>query len=161
MLSCMNPLPKSLSEGLSWRILLIITKSPITDMLFLSMMLRFPFQFILLFAICWQGLQTGDISLVIGTHSLIAEKVEFSALRIAVVDEQHRFGVIQRGRFNSKVMCLDLPRLVMNVLLKVSEDFPLCNQDKTKLGIITDRSLVLHLTVLVVNVRLLVFSFCV
>lgn len=41
--------------------------------------------------------------MVIGTHSLIAEKVEFSALRIAVVDEQHRFGVIQRGRFNSKV----------------------------------------------------------
>ncbi|XP_030949876.1 ATP-dependent DNA helicase homolog RECG, chloroplastic isoform X1 [Quercus lobata] len=50
-----------------------------------------------------EGLQTGNISLVIGTHSLIAEKVEFSALRIAVVDEQHRFGVIQRGRFNSKL----------------------------------------------------------
>ncbi|KAG1342717.1 putative ATP-dependent DNA helicase, chloroplastic [Cocos nucifera] len=51
----------------------------------------------------FQGLQTGDIAMVIGTHSLIAEKVEFSALRIAVVDEQHRFGVIQRGRFNSKL----------------------------------------------------------
>lgn len=51
-----------------------------------------------------QGLLTGNISMVIGTHSLIAEKVEFSALRIAVVDEQHRFGVIQRGRFNSKVV---------------------------------------------------------
>ncbi|KAI4377493.1 hypothetical protein MLD38_015107 [Melastoma candidum] len=52
-----------------------------------------------------EGLQNGDISLVIGTHSLIAEKVEFSALRIAVVDEQHRFGVVQRGRFNSKLFC--------------------------------------------------------
>ncbi|GER48785.1 ATP-dependent DNA helicase family protein [Striga asiatica] len=50
-----------------------------------------------------RGLQAGDISMVIGTHSLIAEKVEFSALRIAVVDEQHRFGVVQRGRFNSKL----------------------------------------------------------
>lgn len=50
-----------------------------------------------------QGIQTGEISMVIGTHSLIAESVEFLALRIAVVDEQHRFGVIQRGRFNSKV----------------------------------------------------------
>lgn len=50
-----------------------------------------------------KGLQSGDISMVIGTHSLIAEKVEFSALRIAVVDEQHRFGVVQRGRFNSKL----------------------------------------------------------
>ncbi|KDP38051.1 hypothetical protein JCGZ_04694 [Jatropha curcas] len=50
-----------------------------------------------------KALQTGDISMVIGTHSLISENVEFSALRLAVVDEQHRFGVIQRGRFNSKL----------------------------------------------------------
>ncbi|KAL3654483.1 hypothetical protein CASFOL_004164 [Castilleja foliolosa] len=50
-----------------------------------------------------KGLLTGDISMVIGTHTLIAEKVEFLALRIAIVDEQHRFGVVQRGRFNSKL----------------------------------------------------------
>ncbi|CAK7326733.1 unnamed protein product [Dovyalis caffra] len=50
-----------------------------------------------------RDLQTGDISMVIGTHSLISENIEFSALRIAVVDEQQRFGVIQRGRFNSKL----------------------------------------------------------
>ncbi|XP_048502084.1 ATP-dependent DNA helicase homolog RECG, chloroplastic isoform X2 [Beta vulgaris subsp. vulgaris] len=50
-------------------------------------------------------LQAGTISLVIGTHSLIAESVEFLALRLAVIDEQHRFGVIQRGRFNSKLCC--------------------------------------------------------
>ncbi|XP_050914541.1 ATP-dependent DNA helicase homolog RECG, chloroplastic [Lathyrus oleraceus] len=50
-----------------------------------------------------KGIQTGEISMAIGTHSLIAESVEFSALGIAVVDEQHRFGVIQRGRFNSKL----------------------------------------------------------
>lgn len=48
-------------------------------------------------------LQAGNISLVIGTHSLIAESVGFLALRLAVIDEQHRFGVIQRGRFNSKL----------------------------------------------------------
>ncbi|XP_028556779.1 ATP-dependent DNA helicase homolog RECG, chloroplastic isoform X3 [Dendrobium catenatum] len=50
-----------------------------------------------------KGLQNGDINMVIGTHSLIAEKVEFSALRFTVIDEQHRFGVIQRGSFNSKL----------------------------------------------------------
>ncbi|KAL5761069.1 hypothetical protein ACOSQ2_019907 [Xanthoceras sorbifolium] len=50
-----------------------------------------------------KDIQTGVVSLVIGTHSLIAESVEFSALRLAVVDEQQRFGVIQRGRFNSKL----------------------------------------------------------
>ncbi|KAL9246275.1 hypothetical protein vseg_019831 [Gypsophila vaccaria] len=48
-------------------------------------------------------LQSGTTSVVIGTHSLIAESVKFSALRLAVIDEQHRFGVIQRGRFNSKL----------------------------------------------------------
>ena len=51
----------------------------------------------------WQGLKAGEIAMVIGTHSLIADKTEFSALRISVIDEQQRFGVVQRGRFNSKV----------------------------------------------------------
>uniref|UniRef100_A0A1J3CV23 DNA 3'-5' helicase n=1 Tax=Noccaea caerulescens TaxID=107243 RepID=A0A1J3CV23_NOCCA len=50
-----------------------------------------------------QDLQSGAISIIVGTHSLIAEKVEYYALRIAVVDEQQRFGVIQRGKFNSKL----------------------------------------------------------
>ncbi|CAM0944576.1 unnamed protein product [Alopecurus aequalis] len=49
------------------------------------------------------GLKTGEISMVIGTHSLIADKTNFSALRISVIDEQQRFGVIQRGRFNNKL----------------------------------------------------------
>jgi ATP-dependent DNA helicase RecG len=42
--------------------------------------------------------------MVIGTHSLIADKTDFSSLRISVIDEQQRFGVVQRGRFNSKVL---------------------------------------------------------
>ncbi|CAO2040963.1 unnamed protein product [Urochloa humidicola] len=49
------------------------------------------------------GLKTGEITMVIGTHSLIADKTDFSALRISVIDEQQRFGVVQRGRFNSKL----------------------------------------------------------
>ncbi|CAD6242698.1 unnamed protein product [Miscanthus lutarioriparius] len=49
------------------------------------------------------GLKTGEIAMVIGTHSLIADKTDFSSLRISVIDEQQRFGVVQRGRFNSKL----------------------------------------------------------
>lgn len=49
------------------------------------------------------GLKTGEISMVIGTHTLIADKTNFSALRISVIDEQQRFGVVQRGRFNNKL----------------------------------------------------------
>ena len=44
----------------------------------------------------------GDVHLVIGTHALIQEKVEFHNLGLTVVDEQHRFGVMQRLRLMKK-----------------------------------------------------------
>jgi ATP-dependent DNA helicase RecG len=44
----------------------------------------------------------GDAHLVIGTHALIEEKVEFDRLGLVVVDEQHRFGVMQRFRMMKK-----------------------------------------------------------
>ena len=44
----------------------------------------------------------GEAQLVIGTHALIEEKVEFARLGLVVVDEQHRFGVLQRFRLMKK-----------------------------------------------------------
>jgi ATP-dependent DNA helicase RecG len=44
----------------------------------------------------------GEAHLVIGTHALIEEKVEFDNLGLVVVDEQHRFGVLQRFRLMKK-----------------------------------------------------------
>jgi ATP-dependent DNA helicase RecG len=49
-----------------------------------------------------EGIAKGDIHLVIGTHAVIQEKVEFLRLGLAVVDEQHRFGVIHRWRITEK-----------------------------------------------------------
>lgn len=48
------------------------------------------------------GLQDGSIGLVVGTHALLEDNVVFSRLGLAVVDEQHRFGVDQRARLWAK-----------------------------------------------------------
>jgi ATP-dependent DNA helicase RecG len=47
-------------------------------------------------------LATGQLELVVGTHALIEEGVEFARLGLAVVDEQHRFGVRQRAALDAK-----------------------------------------------------------
>jgi ATP-dependent DNA helicase RecG len=44
------------------------------------------------------GLQDGSIHLLIGTHALLEDSVQFSNIGIVVIDEQHRFGVAQRAR---------------------------------------------------------------
>ncbi len=48
------------------------------------------------------GLQDGSIGVLIGTHALIEDTVHFKALGLAIVDEQHRFGVEQRARLWNK-----------------------------------------------------------
>ncbi len=48
------------------------------------------------------GLADGSVDLVIGTHALIQESVEFHSLGVVVVDEQHRFGVEQRAALRDK-----------------------------------------------------------
>src|SRR5437867_1049780 len=48
------------------------------------------------------AIAAGEIGCVIGTHALVQEPVEFRRLGLAVVDEQHRFGVHQRARLKGK-----------------------------------------------------------
>ncbi|MBI5894045.1 MAG: ATP-dependent DNA helicase RecG [Deltaproteobacteria bacterium] len=47
-------------------------------------------------------IKDGEINLIIGTHALIQEDVEFNKLGIVVIDEQHRFGVVQRSLLKKK-----------------------------------------------------------
>ena len=58
-------------------------------------------------------IERGDVQLVIGTHALIEEKVEFDKLGLVIVDEQHRFGVMQRFRLMKKKDQLEPDVLVM------------------------------------------------
>ena len=55
-----------------------------------------------------EGLKSGDIAIVVGTHALFQEDVGFADLGLAVVDEQHRFGVHQRLMLASKGAAADM-----------------------------------------------------
>jgi ATP-dependent DNA helicase RecG len=48
------------------------------------------------------GLASGELDVVVGTHALVEESVTFKRLGLAIVDEQHRFGVRQRATFREK-----------------------------------------------------------
>ncbi len=50
----------------------------------------------------YEGLSDGSIQIVVGTHALIEEKVQFANLALCIIDEQHRFGVEQRAKFRTK-----------------------------------------------------------
>jgi ATP-dependent DNA helicase RecG len=60
-----------------------------------------------------QGVATGEVDLLVGTHALIQDAVEFKELGVAVVDEQHRFGVHQRKRLRDKGVAGEPDILVM------------------------------------------------
>lgn len=49
-----------------------------------------------------QGLLSGDVHILVGTHAVIEDTVVFSSLGLVVIDEQHRFGVEQRARLWAK-----------------------------------------------------------
>jgi len=50
----------------------------------------------------YQRIRDGDVRLVIGTHAVIQEAVAFHQLGLAIIDEQHKFGVVQRGLLKKK-----------------------------------------------------------
>ena len=49
-----------------------------------------------------EGLQSGSLQLLMGTHALVEEVVQFKNLGLAIVDEQHKFGVVQRAKLRTK-----------------------------------------------------------
>ncbi len=49
-----------------------------------------------------RAVENGDIDIIVGTHALIQERVAFRELAVAVIDEQHRFGVSQRASLRQK-----------------------------------------------------------
>lgn len=55
-----------------------------------------------------EKLVKGETQIIVGTHSLIQEDVQFKNIGLVIVDEQHRFGVLQRNKLNSKGKNIDV-----------------------------------------------------
>lgn len=52
--------------------------------------------------VCYEAIKSGEAQIIIGTHSIIEERVEFKNLGFIVIDEQHKFGVMQRAELKNK-----------------------------------------------------------
>ena len=59
------------------------------------------------------GLEDGSIGIIVGTHALIEDNVIFRNLGLAIIDEQHRFGVEQRSRLWRKASCGTPPHVLV------------------------------------------------
>lgn len=65
------------------------------------------------------GLRDGSIQLLVGTHALLEDEVQFQNLGLCIIDEQHRFGVAQRARLQEKN-----PRIKPHILVMTATPIP-------------------------------------
>ncbi len=72
-------------------------------------------------------LASGELSLVVGTHALIEPDVRFASLALAVVDEQHRFGVRQRAALDAKAPAGTAPHVLHMTATPIPRTLALAN----------------------------------
>ena len=87
-----------------------------------------------------RALKTGEIGILIGTHALLSEGVEFGDLALLVIDEQHRFGVEQRdvlrnrSEFPPHVLVMTATPIPRTVAMTVFGDLDVSTLDELPLG---------------------------
>ena len=81
------------------------------------------------------GLREGFIQLVVGTHALLEERVVFKSLGLAIVDEQHRFGVEQRQRLFAKA---DTPDILVMTATPIPRSLALAMYGDLELSVIDE-----------------------
>ena len=81
------------------------------------------------------GLREGLIKLVVGTHALLEERVVFKSLGLAIVDEQHRFGVEQRQRLFAKA---DTPDILVMTATPIPRSLALAMYGDLELSVIDE-----------------------
>jgi ATP-dependent DNA helicase RecG len=72
-------------------------------------------------------LSTGELPLIVGTHALIEDPVRFARLAVAVVDEQHRFGVRQRAALDAKAPGEERPHVLHMTATPIPRTLALSN----------------------------------
>lgn len=85
------------------------------------------------------ALAEGDIDLIIGTHAIIQDAVKFSRLGLAVVDEQHRFGVLQRAQlraagYNPDILVMTATPIPRSLAMTVYGDLDVSTIDELPPG---------------------------
>ncbi|HEV7241143.1 MAG TPA: ATP-dependent DNA helicase RecG [Thermoanaerobaculia bacterium] len=81
------------------------------------------------------GLRDGYIQLAIGTHALLEERIQFKSLGLAIVDEQHRFGVEQRQKLFAKG---DLPDILVMTATPIPRSLALAIYGDLELSVIDE-----------------------
>jgi ATP-dependent DNA helicase RecG len=81
------------------------------------------------------GLRDGYIQLVVGTHALLEDKIQFKSLGLAIVDEQHRFGVEQRQKLFSKG---ELPDILVMTATPIPRSLALAIYGDLELSVIDE-----------------------
>jgi len=70
-------------------------------------------------------IKNGEVSFLVGTHSLIQEKVIFNNLALSIVDEQHRFGIKQRAKIQNSILGIkDSPQIIPHLLSMTATPIP-------------------------------------
>lgn len=99
-----------------------------------------------------EGLTNGTIPIVIGTHALLEESVRFARLGLAIIDEQHRFGVVQRQQLLSKgqaphVLIMTATPIPRSLALALYGDLDVSLLDQAPPGRVPVRTVVREATV--------------
>src|SRR5262249_5631312 len=86
-----------------------------------------------------QAIESGEVDLVIGTHALIQEGVQFDKLGLVVIDEQHRFGVLQRAGlikrgYNPDVLVMSATPIPRSLVMSIYGDLDLSVIDEMPPG---------------------------